>query len=196
MRRAVSEFRAILARFQTRSPTTPHCERRGPTKTRSRPRARFVLIKGVGKGRDRYTGWRGRCSLAGNSTVTSSPGFTSPPCNRGVRAGCNATAPANKASDPLHDRLLMTTSRLLATVHHRLAFFGNHARLTDPKAFAALLAPLRKAEWVVYSKRPFGGPEAVLALSEARPRAGSPISLPPMTRALGQPRRRVPYRPS
>ena len=30
-------------------------------------------------------------------------------------------------------------------------------------AFAAYLAPLRKAEWVVYAKRPFGGPEAVLA---------------------------------
>ena len=31
------------------------------------------------------------------------------------------------------------------------------------EAFAAYLAPLRKVEWVVYSKRPFGGPEAVLA---------------------------------
>ena len=30
-------------------------------------------------------------------------------------------------------------------------------------AFAAHLAPLRRAEWVVYAKRPFGGPEAVLA---------------------------------
>ena len=30
-------------------------------------------------------------------------------------------------------------------------------------AFTAFLAPLRKAEWVVYSKRPFGGPAAVLA---------------------------------
>ena len=30
-------------------------------------------------------------------------------------------------------------------------------------AFAAYLAPLRKLEWIVYSKRPFGGPEAVLA---------------------------------
>jgi len=29
----------------------------------------------------------------------------------------------------------------------------------------AVMAPLRKAEWVVYSKRPFGGPEAVLAIS-------------------------------
>jgi hypothetical protein len=25
------------------------------------------------------------------------------------------------------------------------------------------LAPLRRAEWVVYAKRPFGGPQAVLA---------------------------------
>jgi hypothetical protein len=45
----------------------------------------------------------------------------------------------------------------------RLQFFGDHARLNEPGAFAAYLAPLRKLEWVVYSKRPFGGPEAVLA---------------------------------
>ncbi len=44
-----------------------------------------------------------------------------------------------------------------------LTFFGDHAPLTDAPAFAAYLAPLRQAEWVVYSKRPFGGPEAVLA---------------------------------
>jgi hypothetical protein len=45
----------------------------------------------------------------------------------------------------------------------RLSFFGDHADLTEEQSFAAYLAPLRKAEWVVYSKRPFGGPEAVLA---------------------------------
>ena len=44
-----------------------------------------------------------------------------------------------------------------------LHFFGNHAHLDDPQAFAAYLTPLRRAEWVIYSKRPFGGPEAVLA---------------------------------
>jgi len=52
--------------------------------------------------------------------------------------------------------------RLIAA-HKQLAFFGNHARLADPHAFSAYLAPLRKTEWVVYSKRPFGRPEAVLA---------------------------------
>jgi hypothetical protein len=44
-----------------------------------------------------------------------------------------------------------------------LAFFGDHEGLTDTAAFAKWLAPLRKAEWVVYAKPPFGGPEAVLA---------------------------------
>ena len=45
----------------------------------------------------------------------------------------------------------------------RLQFFGEHASLVEPGAFAAWLAPLRKVEWVVYAKRPFAGPEAVLA---------------------------------
>jgi Putative transposase/Transposase zinc-binding domain len=45
----------------------------------------------------------------------------------------------------------------------RLHFFGDHAPLAERPAFAAYLAPLRKIEWVVYAKRPFAGPEAVLA---------------------------------
>ena len=44
-----------------------------------------------------------------------------------------------------------------------LKFFGQYAALADAQAFAAYLAPLRRAEWVVYAKRPFGGPQAVLA---------------------------------
>ena len=44
----------------------------------------------------------------------------------------------------------------------RLQFFGDHARLADHNAFAEYLEPLRKAEWVVYAKKPFGGPEQVL----------------------------------
>jgi Putative transposase/Transposase zinc-binding domain len=54
---------------------------------------------------------------------------------------------------------------MLAAAHQagRLEFFGDHAALADRAAFASYLAPLRKVEWVVYSKRPFGGPEQVLA---------------------------------
>jgi len=53
----------------------------------------------------------------------------------------------------------------LAAVHRRgeLRFFGDYAALADPAVFAQWLAPLRACEWVVYAKRPFAGPEAVLA---------------------------------
>jgi len=37
------------------------------------------------------------------------------------------------------------------------------ASLANAQAFVTYLAPLRNTEWVVYSKRPFGGPKAVLA---------------------------------
>jgi hypothetical protein len=45
----------------------------------------------------------------------------------------------------------------------RLQFFGEEAGLSEPRAFAQWLAPLRACEWVVYAKRPFAGPAAVLA---------------------------------
>jgi hypothetical protein len=53
----------------------------------------------------------------------------------------------------------------LAKLHHagQLQFFGEHADLADADVFARWLAPLRSCEWVVYAKRPFAGPEAVLA---------------------------------
>jgi hypothetical protein len=53
----------------------------------------------------------------------------------------------------------------LTAVHEAglLHFFGGHAHLDDTRAFAAYLAPLRRSKWVVYSKRPFGGPQVVLA---------------------------------
>jgi Putative transposase len=53
----------------------------------------------------------------------------------------------------------------LVRVHQagKLQFFGDHAALADPKAFKTWLTPLRQCEWVVYAKRPFAGPQAVLA---------------------------------
>lgn len=47
--------------------------------------------------------------------------------------------------------------------HGKLQFFGDHAALADAAVFAQWLAPLRACEWFVYAKRPFAGPEAVLA---------------------------------
>ena len=45
----------------------------------------------------------------------------------------------------------------------QLQFFGEDAALADAETFAAWLTPLRACEWVVYAKRPFAGPAAVLA---------------------------------
>ena len=45
----------------------------------------------------------------------------------------------------------------------QLQFFGEYAQLTDATAFADWLQPFRQCEWVVYAKRPFAGPAAVLA---------------------------------
>jgi hypothetical protein len=45
----------------------------------------------------------------------------------------------------------------------RLLFFNALTMRADPRNFARLLAGLRRIDWVVYAKRPFGGPEQVLA---------------------------------
>ena len=59
----------------------------------------------------------------------------------------------------------MSKASTIAAQYHRagqLKFLGKHAALTNAQAFAPYLAPLRNREWVVYSKRPFGGPAEVL----------------------------------
>jgi putative transposase/transposase-like zinc-binding protein len=60
-------------------------------------------------------------------------------------------------------RRLFLEKLVAAHAASRLSFFGELAHLVEAQSFATYLAPLRKAEWVVYAKRPFGGPEAVLA---------------------------------
>src|SRR5262245_33458054 len=45
----------------------------------------------------------------------------------------------------------------------RLQFFGPHAHLADKAAFKAWLEPLYTTNWHVHAKRPFAGPEQVLA---------------------------------
>jgi hypothetical protein len=87
----------------------------------------------------------GGFSLDGKSWVSSRPDFLLP-----VRV-----------LSRLFRRLFL--DKLVATYNAReLEFFNDHAALADPQKFAGLLAPLRKSEWVVYSKCPFGGPEEVL----------------------------------
>ena len=53
----------------------------------------------------------------------------------------------------------------LAALHAagRLAFLGDLAPLAEKSALDAALAPLHCSDWFVYAKRPFAGPQAVLA---------------------------------
>jgi hypothetical protein len=60
-------------------------------------------------------------------------------------------------------RRLMLEKLVAAHKAGKLVFFGAHAHLAGDKAFAAFLKPLRRTRWFVYSKRPFAGPNAVLA---------------------------------
>ena len=59
-------------------------------------------------------------------------------------------------------RRLMLSSLRIAHKAGKLRFFSDHAHLADSRTFAAFLRPWRKADWVVYAKEPFGGPQDVL----------------------------------
>ena len=59
-------------------------------------------------------------------------------------------------------RRLFLEKLVAAHQARELQFFNWHAALANPQDFATFLAPLRNSEWVVYSKRPFGGPKQVL----------------------------------
>ena len=60
-------------------------------------------------------------------------------------------------------RRLMLEMLLAAHDAGRLQFFGNLAHLAGKAAFKVYLGPLHRTKWFVYSKRPFAGPEQVLA---------------------------------
>ena len=63
------------------------------------------------------------------------------------------------------EKMTPLRERMIKDLHRagQLTFFSDLDRLTQQDTFAQWLAPFRKTEWVVYAKRPFGGPEAVLA---------------------------------
>ncbi|HZC95173.1 MAG TPA: IS91 family transposase, partial [Bradyrhizobium sp.] len=66
-----------------------------------------------------------------------------------------------KVLSRLYRRLFLTRLQAAFDAGH-LRFFGDLASLAAPPIFAARLRPLRTIRWVVYAKRPFGGPERVL----------------------------------
>jgi hypothetical protein len=59
-------------------------------------------------------------------------------------------------------RRLFLENLLKAFDAGKLQFFSSLESLRDRSSFLDYLAPLREAEWVVYAKQPFAGPEQVL----------------------------------
>ena len=60
-------------------------------------------------------------------------------------------------------RRRMIEALIVAHKADKLRFFNEFAHLADATAFADYLQPLKAKKWHVYAKRPFGGPQAVLA---------------------------------
>jgi hypothetical protein len=87
----------------------------------------------------------GALSQDGRRWIAAPPGFLFP-----VRA----------LAQVFRGKYLAALQRAFTT--GKLVFAGSVAGLADPAAFAAWLAGLRQHAWVVYAKRPFGGPTQVL----------------------------------
>lgn len=59
-------------------------------------------------------------------------------------------------------RHLLADALEKAHAQGKLHFCGKSESLSDPKKFAACIAPLRARKWVVHAKPPFGGPQHVI----------------------------------
>ena len=59
-------------------------------------------------------------------------------------------------------RRLFLHALLKAFENHQLEFFGQLEPLKDQMAFRAFLDPPRTSAWVVYAKKPFGGPQTAI----------------------------------
>jgi len=68
--------------------------------------------------------------------------------------------PVKVLSCVFHGKFVAALKR--AFENGQLSFYGDCRLLAQPKTFAAWLRPLFRKDWVVYAKRPFGGPEHVL----------------------------------
>jgi hypothetical protein len=88
-------------------------------------------------------------------------GGLSPDGAKWIRASAKFLLPVRVLSALFRRRMI----EALVVEHKagKLVFFSELASLVDAAAFADYLEPLKAKRWHVYAKRPFGGPEAVLA---------------------------------
>ncbi|HMD50206.1 MAG TPA: transposase [Bryobacteraceae bacterium] len=87
-------------------------------------------------------------------------GGLAPGHERWIRSPRNFFVPVRVLSRVFRGKFVAGLKKLFRK--NKLRFFGAGERLSDPKEFAAFTRTLFRDEWVVYAKRPFGGPEHVL----------------------------------
>ena len=87
-------------------------------------------------------------------------GGLSPDHTRWVRSRDNYFLPKEVLSEIFHGKFVAGLKE--AFQNGQLHFHGDLKLLAQSKTFAAWLRPLHRQDWVVYLKRPFGGPEYVV----------------------------------
>jgi len=87
-------------------------------------------------------------------------GGLAPDGSRWVRPRYNFFLPVKAMGKAFRGKFLEAVNQAFAA--GRLRFPGQMRNLAAPPAFAALLRQSCRHKWVVYAKRPFGGPEHVL----------------------------------
>jgi hypothetical protein len=87
-------------------------------------------------------------------------GGLSPDGTRWISSRCDFFLPVKPLGQLFRRRFLELLSK--AFEKGKLKFFGKLAPFSDPRAFAARIKAMGRINWVVYAKKPFGGPEQVL----------------------------------
>jgi hypothetical protein len=104
--------------------------------------------------------WNQKLGLRPHVHCVVPAGGLSPDRRRWIKPRYAFFLPVKVLSRVFRGKFVATLKR--AFREERLRFQGNLTPLAQPKTFAAWLRPLFRKDWVVYSKRPFGGPEYVL----------------------------------
>jgi Putative transposase/Transposase zinc-binding domain len=87
-------------------------------------------------------------------------GGLSPDHTHWINARTSFLLPVKVLSRVFRGKFVSGLKRLFR--QHKLSFFGNLQQWSDSITFRAFLRRLFRQDWIVYAKRPFGGPEHVL----------------------------------
>jgi Putative transposase/Transposase zinc-binding domain len=87
-------------------------------------------------------------------------GGLAPDSSRWIASSQNFFLPVKPLSRLFRRLFLTALGRAFQQGH--LSFHGQLSHLNDQSQFSALLDSLRRKNWVVYAKRPFGGPQQVI----------------------------------